>query len=198
MTTLNTDAAGTAAPGSDRPGPPRDFALLLPPGWIRLPIDGREGARAAALATARVSDLPEPQRSAVREKLMKIFKTALRQAKQAGGIDVMMSLAEAKGVPIAASCLVSYVDEGGAPVPLDLLAGDLAEEGGQVSLVQVAGRTAVRNRHVDPPLTRLDYMMTMPGKPGMLTFAFSTPVEPLADALVGLFDAMMDSLRWIA
>jgi len=51
---------------------------------------------------------------------------------------------------------------------------------------------------VDPPLTRLDYMMTMPGKPGMLTFAFSTPVEPLADALVGLFDAMMDSLRWIA
>jgi hypothetical protein len=197
MTISDASPAGITALGSDRSAPPRDFVLLLPPGWIRIPIDGREGARATALATAKVSDLPEPQRSAAREKLARMIKTGLREARQGGGIDVLMSLAEAQGVPIAASCLVSYVDEGGAPVPLDLLAEDLSTDGGDARLVKIAGRSAVRYRHVDPPITRLDYMMTLPGKPGLLTFAYSTQVEPLADALVGLFDAMMESLRWV-
>jgi hypothetical protein len=195
---LGTATAGTPASDSDHPAPPRDFVLLLPPGWIRIPIDGREGARAAALATAKVSNLPEPQRSAVRERVQKMIKSGLRQARQAGGIDVLMSLAETQGVPIVASCLVSYVDQGGAPVPMDMMAGELSEEGGDVSLGKIAGRTAIRHRHVDPPLTRLDYIMTTPGKPGMLTFAFATPLEELGDPLVGLFDAIMGSLRWIA
>jgi hypothetical protein len=197
MTISGTAPAGAPAPGSDSSAPPRDFVLMLPPGWIRIPIDGREGARATALATAKVSDLPEPQRSAAREKLARMIKSALREARQAGGIDVLMSLAEAQGVPIAASCLVSYIDEGGAPVPLDLLADDRAADGGDARLVKISGRSAVRHRHVDPPVTRLDYYMTLPGKPGLLTFAYSTPVEPLADALVGLFDAVMESLRWV-
>jgi hypothetical protein len=196
---MTAPGAPTSAPDSAAglPGAPRDFALLLPPGWVRIPIDGREGARAAALATAKVSDLPEPRRSTVREKLRHMIKGVLRQARQAGGVDVLLSLTEWDGVPIAASCLVSYVDEG-APVPLDVLAGDLSADGGDVRLVEIAGRPAVRHRHVDPPVTRLDYMMTMRGQPGLLTFAYATPMEPLADALVVLFDAMMGSLRWIA
>jgi hypothetical protein len=171
--------------------------LLLPPGWVRIPIDGREGARAAALATAKVSDLPEPRRSAAREKLTRMIKSALREARQAGGIDILMSLVEAQGIPIAASCLVSYVDQGGAPIPLDMMADDFSADGGDARLVKIAGRPAVRYRHMDPPLTRLDYMMALPGKPGLLTFAYSTSVEPLADALVMMFDAVMESLRWV-
>jgi hypothetical protein len=197
MTIPDIAASGTPASGSDRPAPPRDFLLLLPPGWIRIPIDGREGARATALATAKVSDMPEPRRSTAREKLTRLIKAALREARQAGGIDVMMSLAEVQGVPIPASCLVSYVDEGGAPIPLDILADELSTDGGDARLVKIAGRPAVRHRHVDPPVTRLDYMMALPGKPGLLTFAYSTPVEPLADALVVMFDAVMESLRWV-
>jgi hypothetical protein len=181
----------------DTAAPPGDFVLTLPPGWVRIQIDGREGARANALATAKVSSLPEPQRSAVRERLVQLIKSGLRQAKQAGGIDVLMSLTEWDGVPIAASCLVSYVDQGGAPVPLDMLVEDLSAEGGNASLVEIAGRPAVRHLHVDPPITMLDYMMTMRGLPGLLTFAFSTPMEPLAEPLVVLFDAMMETLRWV-
>ena len=109
----------------------------------------------------------------------------------------MMSLVTAEGVPITASCVISYVDEGGAPVPLDMLADDLSASGGDASLVKIAGRPAVRHRHVDPPLTMLEYMMALPGKPGLLTFSYSTPVEPLADALVVMFDAVMESLRWV-
>jgi hypothetical protein len=201
MTNISdTAAADTASPGSrpdaDPSAPPRDFLLMLPPGWVRIPIDGREGARATALATAKVSSLPEPQRSAVRERLVQLIKVGLRQARQAGGVDVLMSLTEWDGTPIAASCLVSYVDQG-TPVPLDMLADDLSAAGGNASLVEIAGRPAVRHLHADPPITRLDYMMTMRGKPGLLTFAFSTPMEPLAESLVVLFDAMMETLRWV-
>lgn len=197
MTPPDTAPPDTAAVDTGRPAPPRDFIVVLPPGWVRIPLDGREGARAAALTGARVSNLPEPQRSAVRERLLKMIKTGLRQARQAGGVDVLLSLAEWDGIPIAASCLVSYADQGGVPVPLDMLARDLAAEGGDARLVELAGRPAVRHRHVDPPVTRLDYMTTVPGKPGLLTFAFSTPLEQLADPLVTLFDAMIGTLRWV-
>ena len=201
IATRDTAAADIPASGGDHSALPRDFALLLPPGWVRIPLDGREGARARALATAKVSNLPEPQRSQVREQLIKVIKAGLRQARQAGGIDVLISLVEWDGVPIAASGLVSYVDgEGGANlrVPLDILADDFSAEGGDARLVTIAGRTAVRHRRIDPPLTMVDYMMKMPGKPGLLTFAFSTPLEPLADPMVVLFDAIMGTLRWIA
>jgi hypothetical protein len=197
MTSPDTAAPDADTPNADRSGPPRDFILLLPPGWVRIPLDGREGARAKALAAAKVSDLPEPQRSTAREQLLQTIKKGLRQARLAGGVDVLMSLAEWNTVPIAASCLVSYVDEG-VPVPMDMLANDLVANGGDARLVTIAGRPAVRHRHMDIPVTRLDYMMTLPGKSGVLTFAFSTPLEPLADALVVLFDAIMETLRWAA
>lgn len=108
----------------------------------------------------------------------------------------MMSLAERDGIPLPASCLVSYVEQGSVPVPMDVLAADLAAEGGAVTTVEIAGRPAVRRRYAEPPVTRLDYMLTMPGKPGLVTLAFATPLEPLADALVVLFDAIAESLKW--
>ena len=42
--------------------PPRDFAVLLPPGWVRIPLDGSENARMAAVVAAKAAEVPEPQR----------------------------------------------------------------------------------------------------------------------------------------
>jgi hypothetical protein len=92
--------------------PPRDFTVLLPPGWIRIPLDGWEGARASALATAKAAGLGEPQREAVKQQILGMLREAIRRAREAGGIDIMISLAERDGLPLAASCLVSYVGAG--------------------------------------------------------------------------------------
>jgi hypothetical protein len=186
-----------------RPDPrshPRDFAVLLPPGWARIPLDGREGARAATLAASKTAGLEEPQRSAVRDKLARTIRQALQDARSAGGIDVLLSLAERDGIPLAASCLISYLDKG-QEVPLDVLAAEFSaeagERGGNVSLTEVGGCPAVRRRYIDDGITRLDYFLPMPGRPtGFLVMAFGTPMEPLADALVTLFDAIAQSLRW--
>jgi hypothetical protein len=175
--------------------PPRDFTVLLPPGWIRIPLDGREGARATALATAKAAGLGEPQREAVKQQILGMLREAIRRAREAGGIDIMISLAERDGLPLAASCLVSYVEQGAA-VPMDQLAAELGRDGGEVSGAEIDGVPAIRHRYVQPPVTRVDYLLRMPGRTGMLTLAFATPIEPLADALVLLFDAIAESLRW--
>ena len=196
-----TGASGPRA--GTRPDPrshPRDFAVLLPPGWARIPLDGRESARAATLAANKTAGLEEPQRSAVRDKLARTIRQALRDARSAGGIDVLLSLAERDGIPLAASCLISYLDKG-QEVPLDMLAAELSAEGdgavGDLSLTEAGGCPAVRRRYFDDGITRLDYFLPMPGRPtGFLVLAFGTPMEPLADALVTLFDAIAQSLRW--
>jgi hypothetical protein len=197
-----TRAASDPRTGT-RPDPrahPRDFAVLLPPGWARIPLDGRESARAATLAANKTAGLEEPQRSAVRDKLTAAIRQALQDARSAGGIDVLLSLAERDGIPLAASCLISYLDKG-QEVPLDMLAAEFSAEddaaGGSVSLTEAGGCPAVRRRHIDDGITRLDYFLPMPGRPtGFLVMAFGTPMEPLADALVTLFDAIAQSLRW--
>jgi hypothetical protein len=179
---------------------PRDFAVLLPPGWARIPLDGRESARAAMLAANKTADLAEPQRSAARGKLARMIRRALWDARAVGGIDVLLSLAEREGIPLAASCLISYLDQGQA-VPLDMMAAELSAKGGgagaDVSLTEVGGGAAVRRRYAEDGSTKVDYFLSMPGRPtGFLVLAFATPMQPLADALVALFDAIARSLVW--
>jgi len=174
--------------------------VLLPPGWARIALDGRETARATTLVANKTADLEEPQRSAVRDKFARMIHRALRDARSAGGTDVLLSLAERDGIPLAASGLISYLDRG-QEVPLNMLAAELSAEdggaGGDISLTEVGGGPAVRRRYAEDSITRVDYFLPMPGRPtGFLVVSFGTPMQPLADALVTLFDAIARSLRW--
>lgn len=194
MTHATSDSAERTAAS-----PPRDFAVLLPPGWARIPLDARENARAAAIAAQKTSSLSEPERSQVRDKLTRMIRSALQEARSAGGIDVLLSLAERDGIPLAASCLISYLDQD-QEVPLDMLTAELAAKGGSAELTKLAaGIPAVRRRYAEDGITRVDYFLPIPGRPtGFLVMAFGTPMEPLADALVFLFDAIAQSLRWLS
>jgi hypothetical protein len=88
--------------------------------------------------------------------------------------------------------------EQGDAVPMDQLVAEVGRDGGEVSGVEIDGVPAIRHRYIEVPVTRVDYLLRMPGRTGLLTLAFATPVEPLADALVLLFDAIAESLRWQA
>ena len=188
---------------------PRDFAVLLPPGWVRIKLDGSEPVALARLVAAKVATVDPAQREEARALLTRTLGGALRDAKAAGGLDVLISVAESHGVPIAASCLVTYLDQDGTKVPLDGLLMDLAARGGQVTGTEIAGGSAIRHQYeIVPPegslpedpvatrVTMVDFFLPLPGRPGLLVLSFSTPVEPLAEALVMLFDAIAESLRW--
>jgi hypothetical protein len=45
-------------------------------------------------------------------------------------------------------------------------------------------------------VTSLDLHVPVPDSSAWLLLSFSTPLAPLADALVGMFDAVAGTLRW--
>jgi hypothetical protein len=83
-------------------------------------------------AVKRLKDRQLPQRSEVKQELLKLLKTSIKKAWEAGGIDIMLSLAERNGVPLAASCLGSYVEQGDE-VPVDQLLAEASMDGGDVT-----------------------------------------------------------------
>ncbi|HEV8219862.1 MAG TPA: hypothetical protein VGQ05_06330 [Streptosporangiaceae bacterium] len=218
MTGADAMTRPAAANGAART--PRDFAVLLPPGWVRIKLDGSEPVVLARLVAAKVATVDPAQREEARALLTRTLGSALRDARAAGGLDVLLSVAESHGVPIAASCLITYLDKDGDKVPLDGLLMDLSARGGQVTGTEIANGPAIRHQYeVSPPegsqsegrlpedvpagaepvatrVTMVDYFLPLPGRPGLLVLSFSTPVEPLAEALVMLFDAIAESLRW--
>lgn len=172
-----------------------DFAVLLPPGWARIPLDGRENARAMALAKAKAGEVPEPGRHAALQKLQSMIRRALVQARQAGGTDILISLAELNGIPLAASCLVRCIPYE-KPVSLGTVASELKKEHGEVTDMRIGGAHAVRHRFTEPSMVRVDYHLRIPGRTELMTFSYSTPEGPLADSLTMLFDAITETLRW--
>lgn len=191
-------------PGSDA-GPPSDFRLLLPPGWVRIPLTEDSTARIVALATERARLAPVSMQESLRTTLVSTLARATSEARQAGGIDLLLSVDAVEGVPTPASCLVSYVSPDGMMPDSASLMEQLAGPDVTVSTVDLPLGTGVRRQYlrwteesgVAVTITGLDFWVPMPVRGGYLVFAFSTPSLELAPALLDLFDAMAASLRWV-
>jgi hypothetical protein len=194
----------------------RDFTMLLPPGWARIPLDGRTPARVKALVSERLSAAPAAQRQALRTALTREITDTLATAARHGGLDVFLSLDPVAGLPVPASALVTHLeardDDPLAALFERLAAGGDGVEVLEIDVVEVAGAPAVRRRarrreEVAPAgdlpggvlhVTQLEYLVPVPGGGGALVLAFSTPIERLGPALVELFDVMATSLRWVS
>jgi len=197
----------------------RDYQLLLPAGWLRIPLDDRAQQRIVLLAKTQTRDVPPDQREAVRNALVEVLTAAAGDAAGAGGTDVIVCTTSLEGVPISASCVVSH-HPGSADSAVDL-AGRLTELDGNVTVVELAGASAVRRvssrdipydavlrsrlkeklgrgaRDHDPVAHEVTFFVPLPASTGWLVFTFSTPQPALADALEALFDAIMSTLRWV-
>ncbi|MEU7383700.1 MULTISPECIES: hypothetical protein [unclassified Streptomyces] len=96
------------------------------------------------------------------------------------------------------------------PLPLEALAQRFADEGeGSVSLEELRSGPAVRVRRLMPQAgdeegaeprrnsLSVEYHLPVPATAAFLLLTFSTPLEAIADAMAGLFDAIADSLTWM-
>ena len=186
-----------------------DFRLLLPPGWVRLPLDRQAPLRVKNLVSERLGAVPVARRAELRSALTRELTTVLSTAARQGGIDVLLSLDPVAGRPVAASGLITHLQGPGDGDPLDAVMGMLgaSERVRELGIVEVAGGPAVRRLTVrrerlpdtDDALTvtQVDYFVRLPGANGMLVLTFSTPIEQLAPPLVQLFDVIGGSLRWV-
>ncbi|MGW1619859.1 hypothetical protein [Streptomyces sp. NPDC002172] len=216
-----TDAQSASVTATPVP-PPSDYRLAVPDGWERIVLDSPERW------THRIDKLVKrglrrtqatPQLEAALAERMR----AQAEAAQAnGGVEMYVVNQVLGQVPVSAGLVVTVLRPSPGTEPGDL--GDIARsralrtdagDGGAdgVTLVNLPAGPAVRHRYLRRPaaddpdgnklaVAHLDVYLAVPQSGQRLLLSFSTPtappLEPLADALVGLFDAVARTLQWMA
>ncbi|MFJ5897361.1 hypothetical protein ACIQFZ_18175 [Streptomyces sp. NPDC093064] len=146
----------------------------------------------------------------LKEELRRDLQRGAAKAHRSGGIELYLSLQEVGPFTIPASLLVTLAPlRHPEPVPLEALAQRFVDDGeGSVTIEELRSGPAVRVRRLmpqgndeegtEPPHNSLsvEYHLPIPGTTAFLLLTFSTPIEAIADAMAGLFDAIADSLTW--
>jgi hypothetical protein len=177
---------------------PNDYRLTVPEGWYRIALE--PGAREAAIAKVidhqfRGVDNAAPLRRNARGQLLRVAQ----QAHHNGGMELYVSLQTAGGFPLPASLVVTLTPPHDDPTVLvtpERLAGTLSNSFRLVTLVELPAGQAVHVRR-RAEATILDVYVPVPESSAYLMLSFSTPLDALADAMIGLFDSIASTLRWI-
>lgn len=187
---------------------PSDYRLMVPAGWTRIALDPEVWPRRiAALVEDRfrgVDNAPH-LKAQMREEMAQRAK----EAWAGGGVELYLASMVIAGVPVASSLLVTLLPYGpdANKQPLEEIALALAASGENVTMTQLPAGFALAHRYATDPApgsgstysdTHYDVTVDVPGTDSRLLLSFSTPVEPLADALVELFESIAYSLTWRA
>lgn len=195
------------------PGSAWEYALLLPPGWSRLPLDPvRSRATMRRLIDERFARLPRDKVATLRRELELEVRRVVERAASAGAVDLWLQTELVRGVAISASLTVTVVPAAGGDGLESLVAGTDAELRSS-ELVEVGVERAVRRVRVTaagpdpagergvladvlPSATVVEYLFAIPDSPKLLLLSFATTTHQVLDALVALFDAVGQSLEW--
>jgi hypothetical protein len=203
--------------------PPRGYELILPPGWVRIPL--REGTKEALerVLFSHMEKVPEgiPRDDAMRfrldmrRRMEKLVRTARRKG---GGLDLYLPVLPRGGIFLMASFIVAEMPIGqDRQVPVQAVIAQLANEelpGGASTKIDVAGAPAVRRAYrsafdeeqpsstpegiqQSPLLTRrVDYVMPVPDDPGRwISINFSTPGDGDIDSeFTGVLVELFDAV----
>lgn len=194
----------------DRKAGPAGWSLLLPPGWWHIPLDERRRQSVKALLDRRLASLPRDRVATLRRELDGELTRLVERAVANDAVEMYLNVDLMRGLPVAASCLVTVVPVGlGTALPATEVASLMGDRpGDEVGVLEVAGTLAARVRRREPvtdtdglstgelAVTRLQVYVPVPNTTEMLLLSFSTPMDPIADAMVTLFDAIAGSLRW--
>lgn len=204
--------------------PPSTYSVVLPPGWVRIPL--RAGTRAAL--DEKVfrgieeipAGVPRDQGMAYRLHVRRKVDRMVEEARRAGGLDLYVPARVRSRTLMASSFLVSEIardqDDGeGSGPQAELVLARLAADrrAGEKGELRLAGEAmAVRWEYVTAPdgsdpevdtsARHVDYVLAVPGDPGRwLAVSHSTagdgdPGSAFTRALTDLFDAVMSTFQW--
>ncbi|MFI9461743.1 hypothetical protein [Streptomyces xiamenensis] len=188
---------------------PDDYRLLLPEGWYRIPLEPEQCVRSIDALVERqfkgVDDAPHVKKQ-MRDQLLDQADKAV----QNGGIEIYLSLQQAGPITVPASLVITFIANGPAATELESVAADIQRSGSagtQAAKVELPSGPGVRARsRVEVGRDEktgevlhsnaLDYYLPIPHSPAFLLLSFSTPLDVLAEALMGLFDAIASSFTW--
>ncbi|WP_105035419.1 hypothetical protein [Cryobacterium aureum] len=188
------------------------YRLVLPPGWVLIPVGESAEQAITNLVDRQFAGLPNDSYGPQKKRLGDGLRTIAAEARQAGGIDLIFPLAISWLVPVSAGIVVSEVRTN---APSDTAVALLVErmqarELNATVAVTRAGR-CVREL-VDLPradqltvaaVRTVHYTWPVPGAPGTFLVAALTvsgqaiaEFTPIVEALTELFDVMMESVAW--
>jgi hypothetical protein len=190
------------------------YRLILPPGWVKIPL--REDPQAAIdrILDTSFADLPRDEVWQVRRELRERLLDQIKTASDNEGVDLYLPVERVHGVTIPASFVVAVLPFAAieSPSAEDVLALWIAESA-DAAPVDVDGSLAARAERIEPgvagaedgsqfPSRRVDYLIRFPVPADVwLTISFSTIGDGRADSdftamMVELFDAVVGTFRW--
>jgi hypothetical protein len=220
---MTESTASSPVEDDGRPIRPHGYRLIMPPGWVCIPL--RKGTAEALedLIFTRLKELPPdvPKDEGMKYRLMirRAVEEQVGKARAAGGLDLYLPVGPRYGTLLAASFLVTEVlvpDSDGHVRP-DAVLAQLASGNGTTGLTtqtqELAGCSAVRREYVQSPAPERDvhlpsrhieYALPVPQDPRRyIAVSFSTggdgnPDSDFTTALADLFDAVMTTFRWMS
>ena len=79
------------------------FTMVLPPGWVRIPVDADTDAVFSAMIDGVVERAPVERRAALGAMLRTASRQSLASAREHDALDLILSFATVDGLPIPAS-----------------------------------------------------------------------------------------------
>jgi hypothetical protein len=197
-----------------------DVRLVLPDHWWAIPLQppqarARSVERLVERQFAGVDDQPL-LRADARRQLLAQAETAA----DSEGRLMALSLQRVGDVPVPASLVVHWIDLPAGPdstpgdgallaglqEAFEPLAGASRKPGFALDLGKVAAGRVLRRVHELPaeltgaeptPSLVADYWLERPDGAGLVQLAFATPMLPLRQPLLELFDAIAGALHWV-
>jgi hypothetical protein len=191
------------------PTPPTDYNLVVPDGWFKVSLDPEQRDR-SILALAEQQFRGIDNAPLLKAQVMRELQRTAKDAYQAGGIELYLSTLQIGPLPLSSSLLVSFPPPGTMPPSTNVhaVAETRRQRGAESAVVALtaAGKAVreVRSEAASPdrqlgnelPTTTVKYYVPVPATDEWLLMSFSTPVDPLAQQMVRLFDAVADTLHW--
>lgn len=188
-----------------------DVRVALPADWWVVPLTNPGERQHAERALLDRQLAGRPEGDPLRTELAAALSSQTSAAAATGARLLALSLQQAAGVPIPASLVLHWLDELPRAEAGELLA-ELEDElqpepgteapGFSLDLALLPSGRALRRVRVEgsseatPESLVADYWIERPDG-GLVHLAFATPVLPLREALVNLFDSVAGGLRWI-
>ena len=138
--------SSSSANSVDGKAGPVGWSLLLPPGWWHVPLDERRHQSITALLDRQLASLPRDRVATLRRELDGELTRQVERAVANGAVEMYLNVDLMRGLPVAASCLVTVVPVGfGTALPATELAALMGDEpGDEVGVLEVTGAPAAR------------------------------------------------------
>jgi len=183
------------------------FTILLPPAWVRIPVDQRTDHVFTDLIAGVVAQAPPERRARLSTMLTSAANRSIAGARAAGAIDLILSFATVDGLPIPASiaCFRITPPEALGSTPEATLLS-FASPGSRA--VEIDGTPAIRRvsdsgQTDDVPAHRaIHYVVRHPDTHEWLLITASILViddadfAEVLDAIEILIDAMASTIRF--